>query len=266
MTVSLRTFRIALFLGPIVLSMSLASTGQDASGQSSSLGDVARATRKEHVSASHVPAKQVTNEEEDGPDTGGVWRAKLCPQTPCYELSVTLPKSPKWIRATSEPRPVLIPLPGSEDDPSHAIRVYAAESIPPAYYSDRAARIFLQGWFARPEYFGQAARLVLNEHVLLDGRMALISHFTVASGELKYRGLSVVAGSSYGNFGFACVFRDEDAKTAASMCDAIVKSAKAQVLQPGTPRVYPNPHGYNPPGYYPQGYPPDDPPETDDPE
>lgn len=270
MTVSLRTFRMPLFLGAIVLSLSLASTGQDASGQSPALGDVARSTRKEHASAGHVPAKQVTNEEEDGPDAGGVWRLQLCPLTPCYQISVTLPKSPKWIRPQAEPRPVLIPLIGHEDDLDHAIRVYAAGSVPPPLLLDRAQRTLLQGWFAGPEYFGQGAKLLRSERLVIDGRASMITQFSVTSGTVKYRGLSLLSVGGVGNFGFACVFRDEDAKTAASICDAIVNSARTQTFQQATPRAYqyPNAPGYNPPGYYPRNYnpPADDPPENDDPE
>jgi hypothetical protein len=157
---------------------------------------------------------------------------------------------------------VLIPLADHEDDSSHAIRVYAAESIPPMYAVDKAERTFLQGWFARPEYFGQAARIVLDEHLLIDGRAAIIAHFTVNGDGLKYRGLSVVTVAGYGNFGFACVFREEDSSAAASICDAIVKSAKSQTLEAAKRRTYPT---YPDPAYY-RRYedPPDDPPHSDD--
>jgi hypothetical protein len=235
--------------------------GQDPSAPS--LGDVARKTRKEHSASDHVPASRVAHEDEDGPDSGGVWRLRLCLQSPCYEISVTLPKSPKWTRPESQPRPVLIPLAGQQEDPSHAIRVYAAEAIPRSYGPDGGTRTFLQGWFARPEYFGQAARIVLRQHVLIDGSGATIAHFTVTSGVAKYRGLSVVAVSSYGDFGFACMFREEDASAAASVCDAIVTSARTQTLQAATPRMYPTyPQPYDPP----YQDPPDDPTDNDDPE
>lgn len=155
-------YRCAIVLG---IALSAYSPAQDTSP---SLGDVARKTRKEHSSASHLPAKQVTNEEEDGPDAGGVWRVRLCSRTPCYELSIALPKNPRWIRPTAAPRPVLIPLVGHEDDMSHAIRVYAAESIGPAYPAlDVAKRTFLQAWFARPEYFGP--RLTQDERIEMEG-------------------------------------------------------------------------------------------------
>jgi hypothetical protein len=254
MSLKIRGWIFALAFG-----LSASMWAQEAS---QSLGDVARKTRKEHGSASHVPAKQVTNEEEDGPDAGGVWRVKLCSRTPCYELSISLPKNPKWIRPAAEPRPVLIPLVGHEDDLSHAIRVYAAESIGPNYPQlDVAKRAFLQGWFARPEYFGQAAHLVLDEHTAVDGGQAIISHFTLISGGIKFRGVGVVATAPNGNYGFACAFREEDTEAANSVCDGIVKSAHGQILEASRPQYYPT---YYPPQYYPRyerryDDPPDDP-------
>jgi len=247
-------------------------SGQSSSGQSSSgqsLGDVARKTREEHASAGHIPASRLATEDEDGPDAGGVWRVRLCELSPCHELSVSLPKSPKWIRGASEPRPVLIPLAGHEEDSARAIRIYAADSIPQTYNINAAERIFLQGWFARPEYFGQAAKIVLDEHLNLDGRAAIIAHFAVNGPMKRYRGLSVVALTNYGSFGFACVFREEDTEAATSTCEAIVISAKVQTLDPARPRYYP---GYQPPPQYypeynPRRYddpPPDDPPDNDD--
>ena len=162
---------------------------------------------------------------------------------------ITLPKNPKWSRAEQEPRPVLIPVAGHEEDSTRAIRVYAAESNDPKFTPDTFKRAFLQGWFARPEYFGQAARLTLDEHVPLDWSNGIMTHFTITAAGLKYRGLSMVAGSPYGNYGFACVFREEDAGAAASICDGIVKSARYQELQPSyIHKVYP-PY-QSPPQYY----------------
>jgi hypothetical protein len=236
-----------MLLAGFVCSAGPGAWGQDASAQS--LGDVARKTRKEHSSAAHLPGKQVANDDDDGPDASGVWRVRLCSLMPCYELSITLPRNPKWKRAADQPRPVLIPLSGHEQDSGRTIGVYAAESIEPMYYLDKAERTFLQGRFARPEYFGQAARIVLDEHVQIDGSAATITHFTITTAELKYRGLSVVATSPNGNYGFACVFRDEDSVVGISVCDAIVKSARNQALLPLKPPVYSQPDD-----------PPDDPP------
>jgi hypothetical protein len=235
-------------------------SGQSLPGQS--LGDVARKTRKELASAGHTVAKKTINGDDDGPDGGGVWRIRLCPIIPCYELSITLPKNPKWSRAEQEPRPVLIPVAGHEEDSNRAIRVYAAGSSDPRYTVDVFKRTFLQAWFARPEYFGQSAQLVRDEHVPIDWSRGTITHFTITTAVLRYRGLSVVAGSPNGNYGFACVFREEDAAVGASICDAVVKSARYQELQSSAVRrTYPDP-----PDEYPNDDPPGDPPVDDDPE
>lgn len=217
------------------------------------MGDVARKTRQEHSTAGHVAAKQALNEEDDGPDPSGVWRVRLCTRAPCYELSIALPKHPKWTRAPDQPRPVLIPLAGHEQDADHDIRIYAGEALGPIFNPvDSARSDFLRGWFARPEYFGQPARSLRDEYVQVDGSWAAFTHFTVLGGAVKYRGLSVVVKSPNGGYGFACVFRDEDANAAESICEAIVKSARSQALEPAKPRIYPT---YQDP-------PADDPPET----
>jgi hypothetical protein len=249
-------------LGALILWAGVGAWGQDSSGPP--LGDVARKTRKERAATDHPPAKGLVNEEEDGPDTTGVWRVRLCSRTPCYELSISLPKSPKWTRAAEQPRPALIPLPGPEEDSNRVIRIYVAESLEPTYSIDGAKRTFLQGWFARPEYFGRAAHIVLDEHTLIDSFQSVISHFTVAGDAVKYRGLSVVSSTPNGNYGFACVYRDQDSAAAANICDAVVKSARGQMLEASRPRVYP---AYQEPQPYdPQYYPQHDPREDEDPE
>jgi hypothetical protein len=238
-----------------------ASSGQSSSGQS--LGEAARKARKEHAAAT-APSARVLDSDDDGPDSGGVWRIRMYGKTPFYEVSITLPRSPRWTRAAAEPRPVVIPLPGPDDDPNRVIRVYAAALLYP-FYPD-GSRTFLQGWFARPEYFGQPAHIVFAEHIQIDGLPANVSHFSVANGALKYRGLSVVMNSPNGTSGFACVYRDQDSGAATSICDAIVRSANDQslALSLSTRREYP---AYSdPPAYDPRDDdPPYDPPEDDDP-
>jgi hypothetical protein len=258
------TTRSWFALAAFALSAILAAGAQDSSpaaGQSSSgqsLGDLARKVRKER-GADGVPARDRLDGDDDGPDSGGVWRIRMYGITP-YEVSVTLPKSPKWTRAAAEPRPVVIPLPGLEDDSDRIIRVYSAALIYP--FIPDASRTFLQGWFARPEYFGRAAHIVLNQHVQIDGLPATVSHFSVTNGSLKYHGVGVVMMPN-GSAGFACVYRDQDAVAATSICDAIVESASDQALVNTPPKAYPSPQ-YNP--YPGNNDPPDDPPEGDDPD
>jgi len=234
------------------------------------LADVARNARKEKASATHVPASHHTDDDQDGPDSGGVWRIRLCSAQACYTLSVSLPRSPRWIRPAAEPRPVLIPLAGHEDELSHAIRVYGAESLPTNVGTvDAAKKTLLQAWFSRPEYFGQPARLSTDERLPSETGEAKISHFAVGSSSAKFLGVSVIEGSPLGFHGFACVFQEEDAGAASSVCDAIVRSARAQTFLTAYKRVYPtddNPPSYRPPGEDPPDDSPDDPPETEDPE
>jgi len=267
MRISKTTMRACFTAGALVLCAGLVASGQDSSGQS--LADAARKARQDHAAAGHVAARQNVNDEEDGPDPGGVWRVQLCTRTPCYELSIALPQHPKWTRSPDRPRPVLIPLAGREQDLDHAIRVFSGEALGPIFNPvDSARSDFLRGWFARPEYFGQPARLLRDEYVQIDGSWAAFTRFTVLGGGIQYRGLSVVVKSPNGGYGFACVFRDEDASAATSICEAIVKSARSQALEPAKLQVYPTYEG--PDGNQPDD-PADDPPDngpdkSDDPE
>jgi len=237
----------------------LLSAGLWAQDASPSLGDVARNARKERSSATHAPAKRISD-DQDEPDAGGVWRTRLCSNLVCYTLSISLPKSPRWIRPSAEPRPVLIPLVGHEDDLPHAIRVYKAEPLPTnVATADIAKKTFLQVWFSRPEYFGQPARISSDERLPPETGEAKLSHFTVTRDTAKFRGISVVEVSPLGFYGFACVFPDEDTSAASSVCDAIIRSAHAQTFLTAYKRQYPAP-----PAYYPRyDDPPYDPPEED---
>jgi len=261
MKISLITIRAWIVVTAVVFCSGLLASSQDSSGQTQSLADIARKTRKDNAAPGHVAGKQLVDEEEDGPDTTGVWRVRLCTHTPCTELSVTLPKNAKWTRGKDEPRPALIPLPGQEPDAGRVIRLYVADSLggPVYYYAplDGAKRLFLQGWFSHPEYFGVGARISQDEHVQVDTATGLISHFTVPASETKYRGLSIVVASMNGIYGFACVYRDADASAAASICDGIIKSAHNESLDPGRRPYFP---GYQPPTYYPYYPRIDDPP------
>lgn len=228
---------LGLFAVAAIACSCLLASAQDSS-PSSSLGDLARKTRRENAAPGHVRGKTLVDEENDGPDTTGVWRVQLCSRTPCYELSVVLPRELKWTRPKEEPRPVLIPLPGVALDPDRVIRLYVAESPSPMYSQpDQAKRMFLQGWFARPEYFGRAAHVDLDQRVSIDNAVGILSYFTVETTP-RYRGVSVMSGSPNGTYGFACAFRERDLSAAISICEAIVKSTKTQALVPAPLPAY----------------------------
>jgi|ERR1700722_4374025 len=255
------TIRVVTAVLGFALCASFCASAQDSSS-AQSLGDAARKARKEHA-AVEIPSTHVVDSDDDGPDSSGVWRIRMCFRTPCFNISVVLPKSPKWTRAAAAPRPVIIPLLGPEDDPDRVIRVFAAAIFEPYAAVDASKINFLEGWFARPEYFGHAAHVAFDEHLQIDGDYAAISHFSVTTGTVKYRGLSVIANTPNGNGGFACVYRDQDAGNATSICEAIVKSASAQSLAPEAPKVYP---AASDPVDPPNDDPADDPPGDDDPQ
>src|SRR5258708_38169657 len=103
--------RVRILLALLLSGVVVGARGQDTSGQS--LGDLARKTRKERSSSTHVPAKHMANGEDDGPDGSGVWRARPCPTTPqSYELFIVLPQNPKWGGGTPEARAGLVPILG----------------------------------------------------------------------------------------------------------------------------------------------------------
>ena len=99
MNVSINTIRAGRLFLTFLGCAAFVALGQESPAQS--LGDVARKTRQERSAPTHVPARRVAAEDFDGPDASGVWRMRLCTISPCYELSVTLPKNPKWIRAST---------------------------------------------------------------------------------------------------------------------------------------------------------------------
>lgn len=230
---------------------------------SPSLGDVARKARKERASTTHVPNQRITD-DQDEPDAGGVWRTRLCSNVVCYSLSVSVPKSPRWIRAADEPRPVLIPVASHEDDLTHAIHLYKAELLPTTNgTADNAKKTLLQAWFSRAEYFGQPARISNDERLPAETGEAKLSHFTVTKDSTKFRGVSVVEGSPLGFYGFACVFQEEDASVASSVCDAIIRSVHAQTLLTAYKRPAVEPPTYDPSNYDPPDDPRYDPPDED---
>jgi hypothetical protein len=137
--------------------------------------------------------------------------------------------------------------------------VYKAELIPTNIgTADAAKKTFLQAWFARPEYFGQPARISNDERMPIETGEAKLSHFTVSRDTTKFRGVSIVEGSPLGFYGFACVFPDDDSSGASSVCDAIIRSAHAQTFLTAYKR--PTPQYVDPPQYYPRY---DDPPDED---
>ena len=208
--------------------------GQD-SRQSSALGDVARKSRHEGNGKAHASAEHVLN-EENAAKQGTPWTASACHTIPCAQLTVMLPSQAKaGTPALSEQR---IPLHG---DRSHDVRLFMGNQLP-ASDLGTAKWALLQDWFSRPYYFGSSAKFDFDEQTKVDSNQAVLTHFTIPSRLLKYRGIALFVAVPSGTFGFACVFRDEDSGDATSVCENILNSAKVKM-----PESY---RYYTPPSYW----------------
>jgi len=213
----------------------MGAQAQDASADApSALGDVARQSRKKHAEE-HVIAKKVLNEEsEDRP----MMMVHACQQSSCSSLSITLPRGTNMKMAWTHFQYVAIPLPGHENDKTRAVRFYQADLLN-AGDLESAKRLFLQDWFSRPYFFGQAAKFEFDESTRIDGWPATITHFTESNRLVNFRGLGLTAKAPTGTFAFACVYREEDSGDATSVCESVLNTAK--IIVPEQYRQYVQP-------------------------
>ncbi|HEY6337403.1 MAG TPA: hypothetical protein VIW68_02815 [Candidatus Sulfotelmatobacter sp.] len=210
------------------------NAGAQDSGQGSSLGDLARKTRQEHSSKDHIASKKTLTEENQSP----AWVVHACKHLPCYSLAITLPKNAQWSKPATGQTYAIIPVPGHESDPNHIIRIYAADLLN-TYTVEQGKRLFLQEWFSRPYFFGQAAKFEFDDQTSIDGNPAVISHFTLPSKVGQSRGLGLIAGAPAGTFGFACVFRDDDSGDATSVCEGLLNSGRISLMDETRPKPQP---------------------------
>jgi hypothetical protein len=224
------TIRLLAWIA-LVCGLAAAAWAQDSS-EGSSLGDLARKTRQEHTAKDHVASKQVLNEESQAATT---WPVVTCRKRPCYSLSITLPKNAQWSKPDAGEKYAIIVLPGHEADQGHMIRVYGADLLNGSTV-EQGKHAFLQGWFSQPYVFGAAAKFVFDDQTMVDGRQAVITHFTLPNKVGQYRGLALIAGTPAGSFGFACVFRDDDSGDATSVCESVLSSGRISVMEETRPK------------------------------
>jgi len=215
----------------LVSSLAAAGWAQD-SGQGASLGDLARKTRQENTAKDHVASKKVLNEENQS----ATWVVHACRRMPCYSLSITLPKNAQWSKPATGQIYSIIPVPGHEADPGHVIRVYGADLLN-TYTVEQGKRAFLQEWFSRPYFFGQAAKFLFDDQTTIDGHDSVIAHFTLPNKVGQYRGLGLIAGTPAGTMGFACVFRDDDSGDATSVCEGVLNSGRISTMEETRPKT-----------------------------
>src|SRR5579863_2276179 len=213
----------------LILGLSVAARSQDSG--STTLGDLARKTRQEHTSKDHVASKKTLNEESQSL----VWTVHSCKHLPCDSLTITLPKNAQWSKSATDQTFAIIPVPGHTSDPNHIIRVYAADLLN-TYTVEQGKRLFLQEWFSRPYFFGQAAKFEFDDQTTIDGNSAVITHFTLPNKVGLYRGLGLVAAPPAGTLGFACVFRDDDSGEATSVCEEVLNSGRISVMEETRPK------------------------------
>jgi hypothetical protein len=209
----------------------LVAAGAQDSGQAPSLGDLARKTRQEHTAKDHVASKQVLNEESQS----ATWVVHACRRMPCYSLSITLPKNAQWSKPATGQVYAIIPVPGHEADSGHIIRLYGADLLN-TYTVEQGKHAFLQEWFSRPYFFGQAAKFLFDDQTTVDGTPAVITHFTLPNKVGEYRGLGLIAGTPSGTAGFACVFRDDDSGDATSACEGVLNSGRISTMEETRPK------------------------------
>lgn len=236
---NMRILFTRILTGIAVVCVTVAVGAQD-SGQSSSLGDLARKTRQEHTSKEHVASRKTLNEENQS----STWMVHACKHLPCYSLTITLPKTTQWSKSATDQTYAIIPVPGHASDPNHIIRVYAADLLN-TYTVEQGKRLFLQEWFSRPYFFGQAARFEFDDQTSIDGNPAVITHFTLPNKVGLYRGLGLVAGPPAGTLGFACVFRDDDSGDAISLCEEALNSGRLSMMAETKPKPQPGDDDYD---------------------
>ena len=216
------------------LGVSVAAAWPQDSGQNAPLGDVARKSRQQLKAKDHASSRHVLN-DENAPTQGTLWTANACHTIPCAQLSVMLPPQAKpGSPILSEQR---LPLHG---DQSHDVRIFMGNQLP-ASDLGTAKFTLLQDWFSRPYYFGSSAKFDFDEETKVDKFPAVLTHFTISSRLLKYRGIALFVGVPSGTFGFACLYRDEDSGDASSVCEGILNSAKVKMPE--------NYKYYTPPSY-----------------
>lgn len=221
------------FLGSAV-GVSWAIAWPQDSEQNAPLGDVARKSRQQLKDKDHAASKHILNEENTS-TKGTPWTATACHTIPCAQLTIMLP--PEALPGSAVMGEQRIALHG---DKSHDVRILVGNQLP-ASDLGTAKWALLQDWFSRPYYFGSSARFDFDEETKVDNFPAVLTHFNISSGMLKYRGIALFVGVPSGTFGFACLYREEDSGDATGVCEGILNSAKVKMPE--------NYKYYTPPSY-----------------
>jgi hypothetical protein len=227
-----KTLTIDVLLAALVAvgCLNLSARAQD-SGENPSLGDVARKARQEKQTNEHAAPKHVLNEENLGPP-GRRTYAYVCRPTPCSYLNVMLPPGSLY--------PGVVPLDGN---PAHNVAVISAMLLQSSELQS-AKTEFLVNSIAR--MYHAPIKFDFDEDTRIDQWRALLTHFTMTGRVEMHRGIALFVLVPNGAMGLACIYRDEVAGDASSVCDSVFNSAKVTVpekFRPNSPLQDPDPPG-----------------------
>jgi hypothetical protein len=237
--------RVVGTIAALVFMICLSATvwAQD-SGQDASLGDIARKARQNNQAKDRATPKHVISDENLGPHDKA-YGTYVCRMLPCSTLTVMVPAS----AVNAGPTP-------TDGDHPHGVSMLSGTLL---------QSMNIQG--AKQEFLGRSVvpfyhatlKIEFDETTTIDQWPATISHFTLTSRVMVYRGLALFVVVPNGSMAIACIFRDSESGNATGICDHAMNSARVNVPEQFRPHVEQPDPADDPPS----ADPPDDPVDED---
>jgi hypothetical protein len=208
------------------------------SGQDTSLGDIARKTRQNNQAKDHAAPRHILSDENLGPKDKA-YGTYVCRMLPCSTLTVMVPPS-----ATNSGYTLT--------DNGHGVSMLSGTLLQ-SMNVQGAKQEFLVRNVA--PFYHAALKIEFDETTTIDQWSATISHFTLTSRVIVYRGLALFVVVPNGTMAIACMFRDSESGNATGICDHAMNSARVNVPEQFRPHV----EQPDPPDDLPSADPHDDP-------
>jgi hypothetical protein len=193
------------------------------------LGDIARKARKDNQSKDHVAPKRVLTDEDASPKDKA-YGTYVCRMLPCSTLTVMVP--PNAANAESK---------ANDGEPKYGVSIIGGTLL--QSMDVQAAK---QEFLGRSigSFYHAPIKIEFDETTTIDQWPAAISHFTMTSKVIIYRGLALFVMVPNGMMAIACIFRDSESGNATGICDHALNSAVVKVpekFQPQRPQPYDDP-------------------------